>query len=197
MTDATVAELLTRWQHGDEHAAAELFRRYAGRLIGLARSRLPDNLAQRFDPEDVVQSAYRSFFARARDGRFEVQPGNDLWQLLVAITLHKLQHQVRWNTAEKRAVFREERIEDAAATASPPLLTQEPSPIEAVALVDEVEQVMSRLDPLPRRVLELRLQGFDYEEIAAEVDRSECTVRRVLRQLEQSLEEWQRERLGQ
>jgi DNA-directed RNA polymerase specialized sigma24 family protein len=66
-----------------------------------------------------------------------------------------------------------------------------------VALVDEVEQVMSRLDPLPRRVLELRLQGFDYEEIAAEVDRSECTVRRVLRQLEQSLEEWQRERLGQ
>lgn len=199
MTDASVIDLMARWRQGDETAAAELFRRYAGRLIALARSRLPANLSQRFDPEDVVQSAYRSFFARARDGQFEVQPGNDLWQLLVAITLHKLQHQVRWNHADKRAVLREQALEPTQTTgeeSATPVFAREPSPIEAVALLDEVEQLMARLEPLQRRVLELRLQGHDREEIAVAVDRSECTVRRALKQVEQQLDEWQREDAG-
>jgi RNA polymerase sigma-70 factor (ECF subfamily) len=148
-------------------------------------------MTQRFDPEDVVQSAYRSFFARARDGQFEVQPGNDLWQLLVGITLHKLQHQVRRNVAGKRAVGREQPLEPAGDKAEQgplPIFTQEPSPIEAVALVDEVEQLMARLEPTQRRILELRLQGYDREEIGAEIGKSECTVRRVLKQVQQQLE---------
>lgn len=194
MSDEQASDLMARWRRGDEAAATELFRRYASRLIALARSRLPDHLSQRFDPEDVVQSAYRSFFARARDGRFEVDPGNDLWQLLVGITVHKLQHQVRWNNAEKRAVFREQPLEPAhpqPGDGPVPVFAREPSPIEAVALVDEVEQLMARLGPLQRRILELRLQGHDREEIAVAVDRSECTVRRALRQVEQYLEAWQ------
>ena len=102
MHDDRSTDLMARWRQGDQDAAAELFRQYAGRLIALARSRLPAHMSQRFDPEDVVQSAYRSFFARAREGRFDIQPGNDLWQLLVGITVHKLQHQVRRNSADKR-----------------------------------------------------------------------------------------------
>src|SRR6516165_5313580 len=74
--------------------ADELFRRYAGRLIALARSRLPRKLGQHVDPEDVVHSAYRSFFSAARDGRYDARQGNDLWQLLVTFTLHKLYRQV-------------------------------------------------------------------------------------------------------
>lgn len=194
MNDHSPSDLMARWQKGDQAAAAELFRRYADRLIALARSRLPDHLAQRFDPEDVVQSAYRSFFARARDGQFELHPGNDLWQLLVAITLHKLQHQVRWNHADKRAAFREQPLEGSAQTgaAGVPVFAREPAPIEAVTLVDEVEQLMARLEPLQRRILELRLQGYDREEIAATVERSECTVRRILKQVEEHLQAWQR-----
>jgi len=195
MHDDRSTDLMARWRQGDQEAAAELFREYAGRLIALARSRLPAHMSQRFDPEDVVQSAYRSFFARAREGRFDIQPGNDLWQLLVGITVHKLQHQVRRNTADKRAVFREQPLE--ANVAGPdegalPLFAHEPSPIEAVTLIDEVEQLMARLDPLQRRILELRLQGYDREEIAGEIGRSEVTVRRVLKQVQQQLEALQR-----
>jgi RNA polymerase sigma factor (sigma-70 family) len=191
MRDDTSGDLMARWQQGDQEAAAQLFQQYAGRLIALARSRLPAHMSQRFDPEDVVQSAYRSFFARAREGGFDIQPGNDLWQLLVGITVHKLQHQVRRNTADKRAVFREQPLEPNGSGRGDgplPLFTQQPSPIEAVTLIDEVEQLMARLEPMQRRILELRLQGYDREEIATEIGRSEVTVRRVLKQVQQQLE---------
>jgi hypothetical protein len=58
---------------------------YANRLIALARSRLSSKLAGRIDPEDVVQSVYRSFFAEARAGRYHLDRGGDLWRLLVAM----------------------------------------------------------------------------------------------------------------
>src|SRR5947208_2188580 len=100
--DAMSAELMARWRDGDQAAAEELFRRYAERLLGLVRTRLSARLARHVDPEDVVQSAYRSFFSGARAGRYVLQRSGDLWRLLVAITLHKLQQQVEHHTAEKR-----------------------------------------------------------------------------------------------
>lgn len=191
-TQQTVADLVARWRKGDQQAAAELFQRYTARLIALARSRQPEHLLHRFDPEDVVQSAYRSFFVRARDGRVDVLPGSDLWQLLVAIVLHKLQHQVRRNSADKRNAAVEQTFgsEDSLLGVNAHLVADEPSPAEAVALMDELEHVLSPLDPVHRQVVELRLQGYNHEEIAEKTERSECTVRRVLKQIKQQLEAW-------
>src|SRR5262245_21584301 len=144
MTDDQSGNLLARWRKGDQEAATELFRRYAGRLIALARSRLPAKLTPRVDPEDVVQSVYRRFFADARDGRFELQRGGDLWRLLVVITLQKLQHQVERHGAQKHAVNREINFgsEDSLLGLNGEKLVQEPTPLEAVALIDEVQQAM-------------------------------------------------------
>src|SRR5947209_20413942 len=108
--DNLSADLVMRWRDGDQRAAGELFERYAERLIALASSRLSARLARHVDPEDVVQSAYRSFFVGARDGRYVLGRSGDLWRLLVAITLHKLQHQVERHTAGKRSVVRECRF---------------------------------------------------------------------------------------
>ena len=60
-------QLVARWQAGDEAAAEALFARYADRLTQLAASRLARRLAARIDPEDVVMSAYRSFFVGAHE----------------------------------------------------------------------------------------------------------------------------------
>src|SRR5262249_15364 len=107
--DASI-NLVARWRGGDQLAANELFRRYAEQLIALARSRLSAKFSQGVDPEDVVQSAYRSFFHGTRDGRYDILRGGDLWQLLVVITLHKVQHQVRRNLAGKRSITREQPV---------------------------------------------------------------------------------------
>jgi RNA polymerase sigma factor (sigma-70 family) len=188
--DDQSGDLLARWRQGDQQAAAEMFRRYADRLIALARSRLSPELAQRFDPEDVVQSVYRSFFAGAREGCYELQRGGDLWRLLVAITLNKIHTQVRHHSTGKRAVQCERSLgsEESLFGLEVQLLAHDPSPPEAAALTDEVDQIMRRLDPVKRRIFELRLQSYDLEEIAAQVGCSERTVRYVLAEIKQHLQ---------
>jgi RNA polymerase sigma-70 factor (ECF subfamily) len=187
MAQEATIHLVARWQNGDQDAAEQLFQRYAHRLAALVRSRLSNRFAQRLDAEDVVQSAYRSFFGHVQEGRFAIERGGDLWKLLVVVTLHKLQHQVRHNSAEKRDVVREQRdrTEDERFV---DLIAQEPSPIEAVALADQLEEVMRRLDPLHRQMLELRLQGHDWAEIAAATQRTQRTVRRVLERIKLELQ---------
>src|SRR4051794_20016718 len=99
--------LLEKYRQGDDQAATELFRRYVTRLTVLARARMAPKIARRFDPEDVVLSAYRTFFVRARNGQFTLSRSGDLWRLLVGIMLKKLYHQTAQHTAAKRSVDRE------------------------------------------------------------------------------------------
>ena len=58
------AEFLARLQTRDDTAALELFERFAGQLIALARRRLAPGLGHKVDPESVVQSAFTSFIQR-------------------------------------------------------------------------------------------------------------------------------------
>jgi eukaryotic-like serine/threonine-protein kinase len=186
MSDAPSAELLARYhnQH-DEAAARELFRRYAGRLTALAGSRLSRVLAARVDAEDVVQSAYRSFFVLARDEEILVRESGDLWRLLVRITLRKVYRSARRHRADCRSVEHERPWDEEPEAAA---RSREPTPAEAAALVDELRGVLAPLGPVQRRIVELRLQGHDVEAIAAEVDRSSRTVRRTLAGLGAELE---------
>jgi RNA polymerase sigma-70 factor (ECF subfamily) len=191
MTDERSADLLARWRKGDQQAATELFHRYADKLIALARSRMPAKLGQRVDAEDVVQSVYRSFFAGARDGRYELQRGGDLWRLLVTITHHKLFHQLEQHSRKKREIQREQGFgsPDHLAGFNAALLARDPSPLEVVTLVDELEEIMRGLKPQQRRMLELRLLGYNVFEIAAETQSGERTVRRFLEHLRQQLKD--------
>jgi RNA polymerase sigma factor (sigma-70 family) len=173
---------------GDEQVTAELFNRYVERLIRLARQRLAPKIARRVDPEDVVQSAYRSFFAAAGEGRFVLERSGDLWRLLAGITLNKLYRQVERNTAKKRDVSKECGIvADDSVSVRPEIISREPSAVEAVALTDEVELLLRGFEPLHRQVIELRLQGYMVEEIATETQRTQRTVLRVLERVKQKL----------
>lgn len=182
--------LVDLYRQGDQEAARLLFARYVGRLTSLAQSRLSGKLARRLDAEDVVQSAYRSFFVGARDGRYELRESGDLWRLLAVITLNKLRRKVEHHTAGKRNVDHERH---AGASDERPLyddaLTREPSPVEALAVVEEAELLTRGLTEEQKRMVELRLQGYLIEEIAVQTSRSERTVRRVLEKVKQDLEQ--------
>ncbi len=169
--------LLERFRAGEEAAATELFERFSKRLGSLVQSRLSRKLARRLDAEDVVLSAYRSFFVRARDGQFAVDEPGDLWRLLAKITLNKLYRSAARHHAGRRSLDREQdgiidlanRATDAAS-----------SPDLEVIVADQLEYLMSQLPEATCRVLELRLQGHDADEIAGLIGRSPRTVRRQL-----------------
>lgn len=171
----TSVELFERFCAGEGGAADEVFHRYFARLTLLARSRLSPRLRSRTDPEDVVMSAWRSFFVGAQEGRIALQRSGDLWRVLLAITMHKLYHNVRHHTAEKRTVVRDQSADMALWT-----LAAQPKVEEVNALADELEACLRKLDAFDRRVLELRLQGAAIEDVASDVKCSERTVRRAL-----------------
>jgi RNA polymerase sigma-70 factor (ECF subfamily) len=188
-TPLSSGELMARWRAGDEEAAATLWRRYARRLIALARRRISGRLNRHVDPEDVVQSAYRSFFVGARSDRYVLQHSGDLWRLLVAITLHKVQHQVKHHLAMKRAGGQTQSLEGEGQRLSlhPRVLAQEPSPEDAAALTDELTRVLAELEPWQRVLITFRLQGYQIEEIADMARCHERTVRRVLERVRKLL----------
>lgn len=191
MADDANLQLIERWRAGDEQAAAELFGAYAGRLLGLVRQHLSEQMSRRVDAEDVMQSAFRSFFTGAREGRFLLET-NDFWPLLVAITLHKVKKTYRRHTAGKRSIAAEARGIDADSVygLTAEALAREPLPEEAVALADMVEQLLAAFAPEQRRMIELRLQGHHQDEIATEVGCCRQTVLRVLRKARGQLEAW-------
>ncbi|MCI0359700.1 MAG: sigma-70 family RNA polymerase sigma factor [Planctomycetaceae bacterium] len=170
------AELLRRVQTGDERAADEVFARYVERLTRLARSRLAVRLAVRVDPEDIVQSAYRSFFVAARQGRFAVGQSGDLWRLLVEVTLHKLYHQGARHKARRRSTARERATSDGSVWRH--VAGKEPTPDQAAIAVEELEAILAKLPHRGREVVELVLQGYEQREIAVRLGCTDRTVRR-------------------
>src|SRR2546423_108114 len=105
--DHSFASLMSRLRGGDSDAAAAIVQEFQARLIGLARSRLGAMLRQKEDPEDMVQSAFRTFFRRAADGQFDVEDLEGLWSLLTVITLRKCGHRIDYYRAALRDVRRE------------------------------------------------------------------------------------------
>jgi RNA polymerase sigma factor (sigma-70 family) len=180
------ATLLADVQAGDPRAAKAIFDRYVERLTRLAQTRLSPKLASRTDPEDIMMSAWRSFFVGARAGRFSLQRSGDLWRLLVSITLHKLYRQARHHSAARRNVGAEQSL-SSAENGWEIADEREPTPDEAIALADEVEAIFNQLDPLERSVLEMRLQGEPLGEISRRTGRAERTVRRALGHIRQHL----------
>ena len=183
-------DLLARWKGGDETAATALFDRYVNRLVALARSRLSDRMQRRVEPEDVVQSAYRSFFRKAGEDRYSLEKSGDLWKLMAAITISKVRGEVEFHTAQKRRVYAEESIGASVSgyQINPVVIADDPTPADAAAVVEELREVMEQLEPLQRQILELALQNLEVEAICQEVQRSGRTVRRSLQQVRELLE---------
>ena len=189
-TEDQSVDLLRRFREGDELAAQQLFDRYVQRLVVLARTRLSDRMKRRVEPEDVVQSVYRSFFRKAGEGHFTLGKSGDLWSLLATITIMKVRGQVEFHTAKKRGIDAETPHDQASRSAiGPDVIAREPSPEDATAMIEELEIVMRDLDPTQRQILELSLQNLSEEQICEEVQRSGRTVRRTLQKIRDDLQQ--------
>jgi RNA polymerase sigma-70 factor (ECF subfamily) len=178
-----VRALLNRWRVGDEDAARQLFALYVDRLLGLARQRIGQRLATRIDAEDVVQSVFRTFFDRAREGQFEVKEDDDLCKLLARITVHKTFRQIAFHRAAKRNLYLETGHGDEAQKQLQAILDRGPTPQEANQFVDELEHFLARLRPEDRQILQMRMHGYKDVEIAQRLGISDRKIRRLMERI--------------
>jgi RNA polymerase sigma-70 factor (ECF subfamily) len=186
-------DVMGRLRSGDEAAAREVFQRFVRQLVRLTRRQFDTALNRKVDPEDVVQSAYKSFFLRYGDGRLEVEDWDNLWSLLTLITLRKCLDRVKYHRAAGRDVRRETapRPETEGAEAWWEAVAREPTPEEAAVLAETVEQLLRDLDADERPVLEMSLQGYSTQEICQRLDLAERSVRRLRERVRKQLERMQ------
>jgi len=193
--DASFDDLLVRLRAGDESAAAQVVDRYARRLVALARTKLERRILRKEDPEDVLQSVFKSFFHRCGLGQYRLDSREDLWALLVSLTVHKCCNRADYFRAARRDLDREVQ--------SPPLvgssgagweaLAREPAPLEAVMLAETIERLLSGLKPHQLEIVRLSLEGEGPAQISARVGVTERTVQRVLKGVRERLERWRTE----
>lgn len=178
--------LVRRFQAGEQDAATALYKRYAKRLQRLAERNTASDLARRFDAEDVVQSVFRTFFRRVRIGHYDLPEGEELWRLLLVISLNKIRSLATHHRAQKRSVT-------ATITAEPLAMSQiaetstNAMALESLRMV--VDEVLGGLPEAQQQIILHRIDGCQVEEIAANTGRSKRTVERVLQTFRKQLRE--------
>jgi DNA-directed RNA polymerase specialized sigma24 family protein len=192
---------ITRWigdlKAGGDSAAQHLWERYFQRLVQLARSRFRSarRVGASEDEEDAALSAFDSFCRGAAQGRFpDVADRDDLWRLLVVVTLRKVHGQRRRQGAQKRGSGRVAAesallggdVDDGGILEQ--VVGNEPSPELAAQVIEEYRRVRDGLKTEAlRQVLDLRLEGYTRAEIA---QRLGCAERAVKRKLDVIREVW-------
>ena len=99
----SVSQWIKELKTGDASAAAHLWNRYYHNLLRFARRRLNGDARRVADEEDLVATAFESFFYRATAGQYpHLSSRQQLWALLVTITDRKAVNNVRQHMARKR-----------------------------------------------------------------------------------------------
>jgi RNA polymerase sigma-70 factor, ECF subfamily len=178
LTDSFAA-LVEQLDSGEDTAARDVVRRYSRQLIALTRRQFAPRLAHRIDPEDVVQSVFKSFFVRHRDGKIRAANWNALWGLLTLLTRRKCADRVEYLRAARRDVDREATAVESGDRPWASAPSREPSPLESAVVSETLDRMYRAADGDERPVLELSLQGYSAAEIALQLRMALRTVHRL------------------
>jgi len=180
----SVTVYLGQLKEGDPAAVQRLWERYFRRLIQLAHGKLRTAPRLAGQDEDVALNALDSFFRAVERDRFpQLRNRNDLWQILVMLTLRKTYRLIR---RERHRV----PVADGPGVAELLLKAsdREPTPDEAVEFAEECERLLDLLNNSKMRQVALwKLEGLTNEEIAAKLN---CVPRTVERKLHAIREIW-------
>lgn len=175
-------------------AAQRLWERFAPRLCNLARRRLNPRIRVREDENDIVQSLFRHFFEAQQNDRYALRSREELWRLLVRMTLCMVANAAHYHQRVCRDVRRErspasssrmpENADDRAA-GNVPLHALSPEE-EAISRI-ELARILLLLDEGQRQIIGWKLEGDTNAEIGRKIRRTERTVELKLRLIREVL----------
>lgn len=185
MSEGSITIWLKSLKHGDEEAIEQIWNRYFARLVRLARSKLAGSPKRMADEEDAALSAFDSFCRGAEQGRFSrLDDRDDLWQLLVMLTVRKAIDQQSYERRTKRGGGAGGGV----AALGPTLrdfeevLGNEPTPEIAAVVAEEFRRLLGTLaDDELRSIALLKMEGYTNQEVA---ERLGCARRTVQRRLQ-------------
>lgn len=192
--DGSVTAWLPLLERGDAGADEWLVSTYFEQVARIARRQLGLAPRRTADEEDVANSVFRLFLARAKDGGFkQLADRNDLHRILLLLTKRRAIDYYRramrrrqlevGESALAEAMEAPVRFEEIATTQAPSDLVTEIAE-EIRELFSDIECQDLQLD----QIAMLRLQGYSAAEIA---DRIGCLPRTVYRRLNLIQTRWQ------
>jgi DNA-directed RNA polymerase specialized sigma24 family protein len=181
-TGNSVTQWILALKQGDQAAAMGLWESYFRRLVGLARARLRDVPRRIADEEDVALNAFDSFCRGAQTGRFRrLHDRNDLWQILVLITVRKAIDLRNYEGRQSRGMGRVQSLTDLTPGGHEAIGGDEPTPELVAQLAEESQRLMEQLgESSLQSVATWKLEGYTNDEIAARLGCVTSTVERKL-----------------
>lgn len=186
MPNESLREILAAIRAGDHAAFARLVERYGEALRHVIRQKLHRVVRTRVDSEDVVQEAWRSLW-EARGRLEEIDTDEALLKYLQGFVRNRVRRTNRDVRRHQRTPLREQPLEgmhrppptgDRRRAARP-----ETTASEYLMAHESLDRLRGSLAPAHWRVVELRLEGHTQSQIAALLEVSERTVRRILKQV--------------
>lgn len=173
-----VAELVARAQGGELLAWHELFHGFRDELARECVGRIPRDLRSRFDPEDVIQSAFLSAFEHIREFEYRGEGSFRAW--MRRILDNSLRDGIKHHCRTKRSPSLEKSVES---ENSDPLADRRcDRPEELAGEAEDQRRLRLAVLNLPadlREIVELRVdQGWTFGEIADQLCCSPTTIRR-------------------
>ncbi|HMO12929.1 MAG TPA: sigma-70 family RNA polymerase sigma factor [Pirellulaceae bacterium] len=167
--------------------ANEIVQQHADHLVNVVRRNMPNRLKRRLDPEDIVQSVFRSYFRRRDHSGLEADSVQDVGRFLVAMTLNKVRNAIAYHQRQRRDVRQE--ITFSGETREPEISIDDWNSEHVAILADLLERILQGLPDIHREMVLLRMSGESIATIADRVERSQRTVIRVLSGLDKLVKE--------
>ena len=197
--EQSISKWLQGLKQGESLCAQHLYRDVYDRLVRLARRRLSGHPLRMADEEDVALSAFHSFCDRAAKEQFpQLENRDDLWRILVKITVRKSKDYVRASKRLKRGGgdVRGESIfvgADGSADGGnglPQAAVDVDTPEMLAAVAEECRRLLDLLgDDTLRQIAVWKMEGYTDAQIAKELN---CVVRTVERKTERIRDKWRR-----
>ena len=204
MQNQEVRDLVEQAQGGDIEALNELFERYHGTMVDVARRRLGPKLRVKEEADDLAQTTFRE---ATRDFRqYQYRGEGSLLRWLLQILQNKIRDKAEFYAAGKRDVTRERSADEGITTDSGEIQPFEPvsDDLSVTRLVQRDEEfeilreALTELSPDHRKAITLVFfQGHTLRQAGEKMEgRSEDAVRMLLRRAEARLRELTRARLA-
>jgi len=186
--EGSVTNWLRALEQGSNDAGRQLWNRYFHQMVVLARRKLGRTDGRIADEEDVAISAFDSFCAGLQQGRFPLmQDRDDLWGMLIVITLRKAIDTIQHDGRQKRGGGRTRGANDEQVLQE--LLSREPLPETTATIEEELDRLLALLDDDHlRQLVLLKLEGHNNTESAELLGCARVTVQRMLKLIRQTWE---------
>lgn len=186
--DSVFRQLLLKVRSGCEFSTSELVESMSGHICRVIDRRLDYRLRRKYDVDDLQQMVWASFF-RQRWRVTDFEDSKQLSRYLVAMARNKVIQVIRSQLQTvKRDVRREWRGEVEqqvdGATASH---CQTPS--QVAIRNEQLQRWLDGESSRATRIVQMRLAGARYVEIASDLGIHQRTVRRIMQRLVKQLEE--------